>query len=199
MKLRKNYEVVISMSKLQRQLHEEVKKFIVNVSWTHKIQIAYSDILASYAKWVRVVNLLLSAIVSSGLIYILLSDEYWAKVVTAFVSICVTVLTALKKEFDFEGASERTKRDANILWELREKATHLLYVLTYNTDSSDSVAEEFNKLVETRNMKMPELINAPQKAVDKASELLKSRRDDDYEEDYKYLIPNNLSDILEEE
>ena len=187
------------MSKLQRQLHEEVKKFIVNVSWTHKIQIAYSDILASYAKWVRVVNLLLSAIVSSGLIYILLSDEYWAKVVTAFVSICVTVLTALKKEFDFEGASERTKRDANILWELREKATHLLYVLTYNTDSSDSVAEEFNKLVETRNMKMPELANAPQKAVDKASELLKSRRDDDYEEDYKYLIPHNLSEILEEE
>lgn len=187
------------MSKHQRQLHEEVKKFIVNVSWTHKIQIAYSDILTGYAKWVRVGNLLLSAIVSSGLIYILLSDEYWAKVVTAFVSICVTILTALKKEFDFEGASERTKRDANILWELREKATHLLYVLTYNTDSSDSVAEEFDKLVEVRNRKMPELANAPKKAVDRADKFLKSRRDDDYEGDYKYLIPNNLKDILEEE
>ena len=91
------------MSKRQRQLHEEVKKFIVNVSWTHKIQIVYSDMLASYAKWVRIGNILLSAIVSSGLIYILLSDEYWAKVATAFVSICVTVLAALKKEFNFEG------------------------------------------------------------------------------------------------
>lgn len=187
------------MSKNQRQLHEEVKKFIVNVSWTHKIQIVYSDILADYAKWVRVGTLLLSAIVSSGLIYILLNDKYWAKVVTAFISICVTILTALKKEFDFEGASERTKRDANILWKLREKATHLLYVLTYNTDSSDSVAEEFNKLVEIRNRKIPELANAPQKAVDRAGKFLKSRRDDDYEEDYNFLIPNNLKDILEEE
>lgn len=35
-----------------------------------------------------------------------------AKVVTAIASICVTVLSALRKEFDFEGASERTKRDA---------------------------------------------------------------------------------------
>ena len=46
---------------------------------------------------------------------------------------------------------------------------------------------------------MPDLINAPQKAVRKASELLKSRRDNDYEEDYTYLIPTNLKDILEEE
>jgi hypothetical protein len=187
------------MSKHQRQLHEELKKFIVNVSWNHKIQIVYSDILNGYAKWIRIGNILLSAIVSSGLIYILLSDEYWAKVATAFVSICVTVLVALKKEFDFEGTSLRVKQDANIFWELREEATHLLHVLTYNSDSSESVAVEFNKLVEIRNRKMTELINAPQKAVDKASELLKSRRDDDYEEDYKYLIPNNLSDILEEE
>ena len=187
------------MSKRQRQLHDEVKKFIVSVSWTHKIQIVYSDILDSYAKWVRIGNILLSAIVSSGLIYILLSDEYWAKVATAFVSICVTVLAALKKEFNFEGTSIRIKHDANVFWELREEATHLLHVLTYNTDSSESVAVAFNKLVEIRNRKMPELINAPQKAVHKASELLKSRRDDDYEEDYKYLIPNNLNDILEEE
>lgn len=104
-----------------------------------------------------------------------------------------------KKEFDFEGASERAKRDANIIWELREKAAHLLYVLTYNTNSSDYVAEEFDKLVEARNRKMPELANASKKAVDKASELLKLRRDDDYEEDYQYLIPDNLKDILEEE
>ncbi|HEM3615055.1 TPA: SLATT domain-containing protein [Streptococcus suis] len=187
------------MLKRQRQLHEEVKKFIVNVSWTHKIQIVYSDMLASYAKWVRIGNILLSAIVSSGLIYILLSDEYWAKIATAFVSICVTVLAALKKEFDFDGASIRTKQDANLFWELREEATHLLHVLTYDTDASESVAIEFNKLVETRNRKMPELINAPQKAVDKAGKLLKSRRDDDYEEDYKYLIPSNLKDVIEEE
>lgn len=187
------------MSKRQRQLYDEVKKFIVSVSWTHKIQIVYSDILDGYAKWVRIGNILLSAIVSSGLIYILLSDEYWAKVATAFVSICVTVLTVLKKEFDFEGASIRIKQDANVFWELREEAMHLLYVLTYNTASSDSVAEEFDKLVEIRNRKMPELANAPQKAVDRAGKFLKSRRDDDYEEDYKYLIPNNLKDILEEE
>ncbi|WP_298077263.1 SLATT domain-containing protein [uncultured Abiotrophia sp.] len=187
------------MSQRQRQLHEEIKKFIVNVSWTHKIQVVYSDILASYAKWVRVGGIILSALVSSGLIYILLSDKYWAKVVTAIASIFVTVLTALRKEFDFEGASERTKRDANMFWELREKATHLLYILTYNTANSESVATEFNELVETRNKKMPDLINAPQKAVRKASELLKLRKDDDYEEDYKYLIPYNLKDILEEE
>lgn len=187
------------MSKRQRQLHEEIKKFIVNVSWTHKIQIVYSDILASYAKLVRAGILFLSAIVSSGLIYILLSNEYWAKVITAFVSICVTILTALKKEFDFEGTSVRAKQDANIFWELREKATHLLYILTYNTDSSESVSKEFNELVETRNRKMPELINAPQKAIEKASKLLKLRRDDDYEEDYKYLIPSNLNNIIEEE
>lgn len=187
------------MSKQQSQLHEEIKKFIVNASWTHKIQIVYSDILASYAKLVRVGILFLSAIVSSGLIYILLSNEYWAKVITAFVSICVTILTALKKEFDFEGASVRAKQDANIFWELREKATHLLYILTYNTESSESVSKEFNELVETRNRKMPELINAPQKAIEKASKLLKLRRDDDYEEDYKYLIPNNLNNIIEEE
>ena len=85
------------MSNHQRQLHEEIKKFIVNVSWTHKIQIVYSDMLTLYAKLVRSVILIFSAIVSSGLIYILLKDEQWAKVTTAIFSICVTILTALKK------------------------------------------------------------------------------------------------------
>lgn len=51
---------------------------------------------------------------------------------------------------------------------LREKATHLLYILTYNTQLIlNSEVTEFNELVETRNKKMPDLINAPQKAVRK--------------------------------
>lgn len=187
------------MSNHQRQLHEEIKKFIVNVSWTHKIQIVYSDLLTLYAKLVRSVILIFSAIVSSGLVYILLKDEQWAKVTTAIFSICVTILTALKKEFDFEGASIKVKNDANIFWLLREEALHLLYTITYNTKDFKDVSEEFDKLIDIRNRKSLELVNPPQKAINKASKFLKSRRDNDYVEDYKFLIPDELMEIKVEE
>ena len=169
------------MSKKQEQLHEEVKRFIVNVSWTHKIHIAHSDLLASYAMAIRIANLVLSAVVSSGLIYILLTDTYWAKLLTAICSLLVTLSVAFRKEFNFDELSSREKADANVFWELREEASRLLYSLTYNTEPSAG------------------LLTPSHKAVDKAGKLLKNRRDDDYTEDFKYLIPTNLMEIKEKE
>lgn len=187
------------MSKKQEQLHEEVKRFIVNVSWTHKIHIVHSDLLSSRATTLRITNLVLSALVSSGLIYVLLTDTYWAKLLTTFCSLLVTLSVAFRKEFNFDGLSSREKADANAFWELREEASRLLYSLTYNTEPSAEVSEKFNRLLEIRSEKSLELMTPSQKAVDKAGKLLKNRRDDDYTEDFKYFIPTNLMEIKEKE
>lgn len=187
------------MSKKQEQLHEEVKRFIVNVSWTHKIHIAHSDLLASYAMAIRIANLVLSAVVSSGLIYILLTDTYWAKLLTAICSLLVTLSVAFRKEFNFDELSSKEKADVNVFWGLREEASRLLYSLTYNTEPSAEVSEKFNRLLEIRSERSLGLLTPSQKAVDKAGKLLKNRRDDDYTEDFKYLIPANLMEIKEKE
>lgn len=82
---------------------------------------------------------------------------------------------------------------------MREEASRLLYSLTYNTEPSAEVSEKFNRLLEIRSERSLGLLTPSHKAVDKAGKLLKNRRDDDYTEDFKYLIPTNLMEIKEKE
>lgn len=46
---------------LREKLHSDLKNFIVNVGWTHKIHIVESDRLSFWSKGMKTVQILLSA------------------------------------------------------------------------------------------------------------------------------------------
>ncbi|EJG34354.1 hypothetical protein AK85_11950 [Streptococcus pneumoniae B1598] len=75
----------------------------------------------------------------------------------------------------------------------------LLSEVVYNGKPSSEIQEFFEELKFRRDATYSQLSNASPKNVSKASKLIKSRKDNDYEEDYRYFIPKELMEIKEEE
>ena len=187
------------MSKNQEKLHFELLNFIVNVGWTHKIHAVRIDELESYIRWFRIATIIISGVVSSGLVGILCFDEYWIKLVTAFLSLVTTIIFSITKEFNFEERLALERKSVDELWNLRVSAENLLSEMVYNGKSSSEIQKSFEALKLRRDATYNQLSNPSPKNVSKASELIKSRKDNDYEEDYKYFISKELMKIKEEE
>ena len=198
-KIGKNSKEGGLMSKNQEKLHFQLKKFIVNVGWTHKIHAVRMDELESYIRWFRIAIIIISGVVSSGLVGILWFDEYWIKLVTAFLSLVTTIIFSITKEFNFEERLALERKSVDELWNLKVLAEILLSEVVYNGKPSSEIQESFEELKFRRDATYSQLSNASPKNVSKASKLIKSRKDNDYEEDYRYFIPKELMEIKEEE
>ena len=198
-KIGKNSKEGGLMSKNQEKLHFELLNFIVNVGWTHKIHAVRIDELESYIRWFRIATIIISGVVSSGLVGILCFDEYWIKLVTAFLSLVTTIIFSITKEFNFEERLALERKSVDELWNLRVSAENLLSEVVYNGKSSSEIQKSFEELKFRRDVAYGKLSNPSPKNISKASELIKSRKDNDYEEDYKYFISKELMKVREEE
>ncbi|CKH72887.1 Uncharacterised protein [Streptococcus pneumoniae] len=187
------------MSKNQEKLHFELKNFIVNVGWTHKIHAVRIDELESYIRLFRIATIVISGLVSSGLIGILFINGYILKIVTTILSLITTIIVGITKEFNFEERLTLERKSVDELWNLRTSAEILLSKVVYNGKSSSEIQESFEGLKLRRDAIYSQLSNSSPKNVSKASKLIKSRKDNDYEEDYKYFISKELMKIKEEE
>mgnify|MGYP000879691170 CR=1 FL=1 len=187
------------MSKNQEKLHFELKNFIVNVGWTHKIHAVRIDELENYVRWFRIATIIISGIVSSGLVGILLTDAYWMKLATAFLSLVTTIIVSITKEFNLEERLALERKSVDELWSLRTSAEILLSEVVYNGKPSSEIQESFEELKLRRDVTYSQLSNSSPKNVSKALKLIKSRKDNDYEEDYKYFISKELMKVREEE
>ena len=110
-----------------------------------------------------------------------------------------TILVGITKEFNFEERLTLERKSVDELWNLRTSAEILLSEVVYNGRSSNEIQESFEGLKLRRDAIYSQLSNSSPKNVSKASELIKSRKDNDYEEDYKYFISKELMKIKEEE
>ena len=198
-KISKNSKEGGLMSKNQEKLHFELKNFIVNVGWTHKIHAVRIDELESYIQWFRIATIIISGLVSSGLIGILFIDGYILKIVTTVLSLITTIIVGITKEFNFEERLTLERKSVDELWNLRTSAEILLSEVVYNGKSSNEIQESFEELKLRRDATYNQLSNPSPKNVSKASKLIKSRKDNNYEEDYKYFISKELMKVREEE
>ncbi|TLG77360.1 SLATT domain-containing protein [Culicoidibacter larvae] len=181
-----------------KYLDDELKNFIVNVGWTHKIQICQSDIYIEYTKKLKWVKIVLTSLTSVGLGSFLLkiSSDFQniSMILTFALSLSMTIVVALDKENDYKELANQNKLAADKFLEIREKALELLYELNMGKDA-DVIQQEFKELKEVRNQENSMLPHTSLEAVEVASIKIKDKRDNDYSEDYEYFIPKNLRNL----
>ncbi len=184
----------------QSKLHQELKDFVVNVGWTHKIHIVSSDRYAEWSEAFKIVRIITASITSSGLIGIIfLPGSFALKLFTAIFSFITVAMNSFDKAVDFDKLSLKEKIDANNFWELRIDAESLLFEVVYNTRSINDVEADFLKLKKLRKQYNDGLLNVSQRAVKKASKLINERRDNDYSNDYvKFISPELLEVKIED-
>ncbi|WP_330162779.1 SLATT domain-containing protein, partial [Streptococcus pneumoniae] len=97
-------------------------------------------------RWFRIATIIISGVVSSGLVGILWFDEYWIKLVTAFLSLVTTIIFSITKEFNFEERLALERKSVDELWNLRVLAEILLSEVVYNGKPSSEIQEFFEEL-----------------------------------------------------
>lgn len=181
-----------------KYLYEEIQNFLVNVGWTHKIQICQVDIYIEFSRMLKLAKIILTSLISAGLgsfvLKIFPSIQDVSMTITFALSLATTIVIALDKENDYKKLAEQNKVAADRYLEMRNKATALLYRMKHE-DNITAIEKEFSELKELRNHVAPDLPYTSSKAVALASKKLKENKDNDYNDDYKLFIPQYLLDL----
>ena len=188
------------MSKNQNKLHEEIKDFIVNVGWTHKIHIVRSDEYSFYSFTFKTIRIIVAGLTSSGLVGIIFNQKSFVlKLVTAILSFTTFAMNGLDKAVDFDKLSLKEKTDANNFWELRVEAESLLHDTVFNTRNMDEIEKQLAELKKLRKQYNDGLLNVPGRTVDRARKMINERKDNDYSSDYiKFISPALLEVKIED-
>ena len=181
---------------LREKLHSDLKNFIVNVGWTHKIHIVESDRLSFWSKGMKTIQILLSAFTTSGAITTFLNEESFIfKIFTVITAFLTLVVSGIDKVWNFEKQVSKEKTDAHNFLVLRDRAIKLLSSVQYSDGDLKEIKNEYEKMMDKKLSISAELSNVPRRTVNKAGKLLKENRDNDYSNDYRLFIPKELIEL----
>ncbi len=161
-------------------LEDVVRDSYSGVVWSHKIQEKQADIYAEKFKKLETINICAASITSVGIMTIIFSDPLWLKLFSTLASFATVYITAYYKSFDLQKLVVSHKATANKLIAVRDKYKVLLTEIKLQSNTVENLLMKYNELVtETDNIYL-EAPTTTDKAVGKASEALKVKKDNTF-------------------
>ena len=164
-------------------LESQLRQLFASVVWTHKIQEKQSDIYSKQHKCLEFWRILLSALTSSGIFAVIFVDEIWLKIITAIVSSISLFISTYFKTYDLKLLQKEHKKSALAFLELREELVSVLCDIKMNKYIEDELFKKRDDLIKRKIKIANNTLDASEKAVDKASEDLKIRKDNTYSDE----------------
>lgn len=127
-------------------LEGQVRECFARVVYSHKTHEKDGDLCAGVLRRLKILQIILASVTTSGTLAILFTDQLWLKLVTAVVSLITLFVSGYMKGFD-PGASAQKHRDtAAELWAIRESYLSLLTDLVSGAISDDLARERRDNL-----------------------------------------------------
>jgi len=158
-------------------LEAQMRECYGRVVWTHKTHEKCADILNARLNWIKSAQIILSAIITTGILVTIFGKYQLVAILTAILSLVLTIANTYLKQYDLGGMAQKHTEAAISLWKIREDYLSILTDLQLN-------APDYKMLVERRNSTQNELFKiykgCPRtfsKAYNKASAALKSQEE----------------------
>lgn len=128
----------------------QVREIYERVVFTHKVHEKCADRYADTNRFFRLTQLILSALISSGLITIILTEQLWVEIITAVISFVLLCINSYLKDFNPASEVEKQNIAAKDILNLREKYLSLI---------RDIMAEDYtiSELISRRDILQEEL------------------------------------------
>ncbi|WP_435781707.1 SLATT domain-containing protein [Providencia hangzhouensis] len=174
-------------------IEAQIRECFARVAWTHKTQEKCSDLLALRLKRFKWSQIILSALITTGILTAVFGDSKIIGVISAALSLVLTIINTYLKQDDLGGLSQRHADAAVSLWDIREKYLSLL------TDIR-SRSIDYGSIVEKRDLLQAELFSIYQgsprtinKAYTLATNALKYNEELTFSDDeIDCLLPKSL-------
>jgi len=152
-----------------------------------------ADNCANTLRWLKIAQIVVSALTASGALIAAIFDPVWAKIATAVLSLITLILSGYMKGFDPGGTAQKHRDAAASIWPVRESYLSLL------TDMKGGAIsyEEASKRRDELQAKLAAIYKgAPQtdsKAYAAAQKALKDNEEYTFsDKEIDYFLPTSL-------
>jgi len=104
----------------------QIRDCYARAVWTHKTQEKCADILNRRNNTIKLWQIILSAITTSGIFITVLGESKAAGIVSAIVSMLALAISTYVKKYDLGGMAQKHAEAASSIWNIREKYLSLL-------------------------------------------------------------------------
>lgn len=181
------------MSSQVEILESQIRECYGRVVYSHKTHEKCADILNVRHNTIKIIQIILSALTTTGILVFIFGDNKEIAILTAFISTSLFILNAYVKGRDLGEIAQKHSDSASDLWGVREKYLSLL------TDIKADLVD-VEKVVEIRDKLQEELKNiykgSPRsigRAYKRASEALKHNEELTFNnEEIDLFLPEEL-------
>jgi hypothetical protein len=107
-------------------LEGQIRECFGRVAWSHKAHEKCADILNLRFNRIKVWQIILSAVTTTGILAAVFGDSKEIGIVSAIFSFVLTVLNTYVKQYDLGGIAQKHADAAVALWDIRESYLSLL-------------------------------------------------------------------------
>ena len=129
---------------LEAQLRENYGKIV----YSHKTQEKCADILSAQNRLIKNLQIILSALITTGLLLRIFKGEQWALIVSTILSAIQFGFTTFLREYNLGETIQKHSTAALELFDIREKYLSLLTDLKANLISAEYIIQVRNELQE---------------------------------------------------
>ncbi|MCZ2565914.1 SLATT domain-containing protein [Bacteroides fragilis] len=174
-------------------LEGQIRECFGRVVWSHKTQEKCADIVSDRNNCIKTVQIILSALITTGILVTIAGDCKVVSVITAIISTLLVAINTFLKGTDLGEIAQKHSDAASKLWNIREKYLSLITDINIGEISIEDMIERRDELQEELfnvYLGSPRTIN---KAYKKATEALKLNEELTFsEEEIDMLLPIQL-------
>jgi hypothetical protein len=120
-------------------LEAQIRECFGRVVYSHKTQEKCADIIQNRHKYLKITQIILSALITTSLVVKLLGDNQIALYISVILSTILLALNSYMKDYDLGEIMQKHANAANELWNIRESYLSLLVDMKANTISIDQI------------------------------------------------------------
>lgn len=128
------------------KLESQIRELYGRVVWTHKTQEKCADIILKQHVRIKIAQIVLSAITTTGVLIAVFGNNQTIGVITAILSAILFGLNTYTKDYDLGEIAQKHTAAAVDLWNVREKYLSLLTDLSIKKVSVDEIIEKRDRL-----------------------------------------------------
>lgn len=126
----------------------QLRECLGRVVYTHKTHEKMADKCAATLRHLKIFQIVMSALTTSGAVIAATFGPDWAKIVTAILSLLTLFLSGYMKGFDPGGTAQKHRDAAARIWPIRESYLSLLTDLKAGAISYEKASERRDELQE---------------------------------------------------
>lgn len=174
-------------------LEAQIRECFARVAWTHKTHEKCADILNKRNSNIKLIQILLSAITTTGIMVTVFGEEKWVGVITALISTGLLALNTYLKKYDLGKVAQKHADCAATLWNLRETYLSLLTDIKAEIVNAEQIIVKRDKLQKELHSLYKGAPRTISKAYQEASSALKTNEELTFsDEEIDNFLPKEL-------